>query len=104
MTSLKTSDGWLAVLWSMVGLARVILALDFSEVTSFVGLGLSRGSVSALADFNGDRLTDILIVNDTGTNMHHTLRVDQCSTERCINSVCVCVRHCHCHRLLNCCQ
>ncbi len=72
MTSLKTSDGpWLTVLWSMVGLAQVILALDFSEVTSSVGLGLSRGSVSALADFNGDRLTDILIVNDTGTYITH---------------------------------
>ncbi len=66
MPSLKTSYGWLVVFWSMFGLAHVILALDFSEVTSSVGLGLSRGSVSALADFNGDRLTDLFIVNDTG--------------------------------------
>ena len=54
------------VFWCTVGLIQLVLALEFSDITDSVGLGLSSGTVGALADFNGDRLTDVLVLNKTG--------------------------------------
>ncbi len=62
---IKRSHHWL-VFWFVAGLVQLILALDLSDVTSFVGLESSRGNVGALADFNGDRLTDLFLLNVTG--------------------------------------
>ncbi len=56
----------LLVFWSVTGLVQLILALDLSDVTSSIGLESARGTVAALADFNGDRLTDLFLLNATG--------------------------------------
>lgn len=57
---------FLLVLWSLGALARLILALEFTEVTKTVDLDSSSGTLAALADFNQDKLTDILVLNTSG--------------------------------------
>ena len=62
---LERSFCWF-VFWCTIGLVQLVLALEFSDITDSVGLGLSSGTVGALADFNGDKLTDLLVLNKTG--------------------------------------
>ena len=54
---------WLAV----VGL---VSPLSFSPTTEQVGLKDANGFITAFADFNADKATDVLVLNTTG--YHHS--------------------------------
>ena len=43
-----------------------LLALRFSSVTQEVGLSNIVGRIAAFADFNADKVTDVLVLNSTG--------------------------------------
>lgn len=48
---------------------RLLVALKFSTVTEKVGLQDVSGQIAAFADFNSDKVTDILVLNTTGQDM-----------------------------------
>ena len=45
---------------------QLIFALQFSPVTYEVGLSDAVGRIAAFADFNADKVTDVLLLNSTG--------------------------------------
>ena len=52
--------------WQFLGSLQLLLALRFSSVTREVGLSDTVGRIAAFADFNADKLTDVLVLNSTG--------------------------------------
>ena len=52
--------------WQFLGSLQLLLALQFSPVTQDVGLSDIVGRIVAFADFNADKLTDVLVLNSTG--------------------------------------
>lgn len=63
----------LTTLSQFLGSLQLVLTLRFSNVTDEVGLGDTVGRIAAFADFNADKVTDILLLNSTGTPMPVTL-------------------------------
>ena len=56
----------LSAILPLLGSLQLVIALRFSPVTDEVGLSDSVGRIAALADFNADKVTDILLLNSTG--------------------------------------
>ena len=56
----------LVVTWQFLGSLQLLLALRFSSVTQEVGLSNIVGRIAAFADFNADKVTDVLVLNSTG--------------------------------------
>lgn len=56
----------LAIAWQFLGSLQLLLALRFSPVTQEVGLSNIFGRIAAFADFNADKVTDVLVLNSTG--------------------------------------
>ena len=44
----------------------LLVALKFSDVSDRVRLGDVSGKIAAFADFNSDKATDFLVLNNTG--------------------------------------
>ena len=55
------------VTWQFLSSLQLVLALNFHAVTEDVGLGDVVGRIAAFADFNADKVTDVLVLNATGT-------------------------------------
>ena len=49
-----------------LGSLQLLLALRFSSVTQEVRLSNTFGRIAAFADFNADKVTDVLVLNLTG--------------------------------------
>lgn len=45
---------------------QLVFALNFHAVTEEIGLGDTVGRIAAFADFNADKVTDVLVLNATG--------------------------------------
>ena len=56
----------LVVTWQFLGSLQLLLVLRFSSVTQEVGLSNIAGRIAAFADFNADKVTDVLVLNSTG--------------------------------------
>ena len=56
----------LVVTWQFLGSLQLLLALRFSPVTQEVGLSNIVGRIAAFADFNADKVTDVLVLNSIG--------------------------------------
>ena len=56
----------LVVTWQFLGSLQLLLALRFSSVTQEVGLSNIVDRIAAFADFNADKVTDVLVLNSTG--------------------------------------
>ena len=56
----------LIVTWQFLGSLQLLLALRFSPVTQEIGLSNIVGRIAAFADFNADKVTDVLVLNSTG--------------------------------------
>ena len=48
-------------------LIQFVRALKFSDVTSELNLHHISGQIAAFADFNSDKATDILVLNNSGS-------------------------------------
>ena len=53
--------------WQLLGSIQLVFTLRFSPVTQNVGLGDISGRIAAFADFNADKVTDILMLNSAGS-------------------------------------
>ena len=56
----------LSSLWLFLESLQLVLALRLSPVTREVGLSDTVGRIAAFADFNADKVSDVLVLNSTG--------------------------------------
>ena len=58
----------LCALWLCLTALELVPALKFNHVTREVGLRGVTGQISAYADFNADKTTDVLIVSQNSSS------------------------------------
>lgn len=54
------------IFWLWLAAVGLVSPLSFSPTTEQVGLKDATGYITAFADFNADKATDVLVLNSTG--------------------------------------